>query len=76
MYRTPQACYTKAPVRRENAIEWAYRVTHHQVPPFDVLRVLGKDDTRPRHTVNKGLRKGKASYIKDVTQGSRFGALK
>jgi hypothetical protein len=70
-YRTPKACYKKAPVRRETDFERRLR-RMDQVPHYEDLEQLM---ARERHgfntgfTINATLVPGRAQYIKEVSNG-------
>lgn len=70
MYKTPRACYKKAPVRRETERE-ALRRQMLQVPCSDYWRMLVGQYEKGRavkFTVNKDLVPGEAKYIKEVNR--------
>lgn len=64
MYRSPKACYTKAPVRRETPIESFIRQCD-QVPSLPFLN--GMKETGMTIRLNEGLKPGKPLYYKEVT---------
>jgi hypothetical protein len=69
MYRTPKACYRKAPVRRETRMERKHR-QFDQAPKighlYDRLRSAEMIDYI---TINRDLVPGEAKYVKDVCRG-------
>jgi hypothetical protein len=65
MYKTPKACYRKAPVRRETYSEWVQRSWYQQVPKTEILNVVKKQEGFTV-TINKDLVPGEAKYIKEV----------
>lgn len=69
MYTTPRACYERAPVRRETPTERRFRHCD-QVPFVSRLPILFNPKSSG-FTINKGLRKGKPVFYKEVTQGAR-----
>lgn len=65
-YRTPKACYTKAPVRRETPLE--RRLRHYdQVPARVWIWTRFIDKGSMKVTYNKDLVPGKPLYYKEVT---------
>lgn len=66
MYKSPKECYIKAPVRRETERERLFR-HHDQVPARAWLWEKFKGNRFVPYTVNKGLKPGRAQYIKDVS---------
>lgn len=71
MYRTPRACYTVAPVRRETNVERGYRM-FNQVPHHSTMSALIKVEHNQggttSYTINAGLVPGKAKFIKEPTR--------
>ena len=72
-YKTPSACYTKAPVRRETPYERLMR-RRDQVPNFYMNKFFRRrEEAGTLHesvtcTVNKDLVPGEAKFIKDPMQ--------
>lgn len=65
MYKTPKACYEKAPVRRETLIERAYRLRDQISTEPETREYM--DTCGQSFTINRDLVPGEAKYIKEVS---------
>lgn len=65
-YRTPKACYKKAPVRREWPTESFIR-NCDQVPSLPLLE--GFKEMGQPFRINKDLVPGKAKFVKEPVRG-------
>ena len=75
-YTTPKACYVKAPVRRESIYDAVWRTHTQPLVDYTPFELESASNNGSEFTTNATLIPGKASHVKVVTQGSRFGALK